>query len=59
MTTTPETEYQCPQCARWAEWTDGAMRSAGEPEDEFWCQTCGAETPLAACASRTPAGEVR
>ena len=42
--------YECPSCCRVAPWTDGRMRKAGDPEDEFWCQTCGAQTPLSACA---------
>ncbi|MGW0656457.1 hypothetical protein ACWD4T_48340 [Streptomyces umbrinus] len=42
--------YECPQCSRMAPWTDGRMRTCGDPEDEFWCQTCGAETPLSTCA---------
>lgn len=48
----PDTEYECPTCCRWAPWTDGSMRSAGDPVDEFWCQNCGQETLLSACASR-------
>ncbi|MFG3340559.1 DUF433 domain-containing protein [Glycomyces sp. NPDC048151] len=39
-------EYCCPQCDRWAEWTDGLQASDGEDLDEFWCQTCGAQTSL-------------
>ena len=31
--------YRCPRCSTVARWTD---------EDEFWCQTCGAETPMSA-----------
>lgn len=42
--------YRCPSCERVAPWTDGRLAAAGDPEDEFWCQTCGAETPLSACA---------
>lgn len=42
--------YECPQCCRAAPWTDGRMRKYGAPEDEFWCQTCGAATPLTAWA---------
>lgn len=44
-------EYQCPTCARWAPWTDGEL-AADCGEDWFWCQTCSAETPLSAMASR-------
>ena len=42
-------EYECPQCYRVAEWTDGQSVEAGDPVDEFWCQTCGAESPLGLC----------
>ncbi len=45
-------EYRCPTCDRWAPWTDGMSVEAGDEHDEFWCQTCGAETPLSACGSR-------
>ncbi|MFD9630077.1 hypothetical protein [Streptomyces violascens] len=41
--------YECPSCCRVAAWTDGRRTVAGDPEDEFWCQTCGAEAPLTAC----------
>lgn len=44
------TLYECPKCCRVAHWTDGRMRKHGAPVDEFWCQTCGAEAPVAACA---------
>lgn len=47
--------YRCPSCERVALWTDGRLAAAGDPEDEFWCQTCGAETPLSACAVVAPA----
>ncbi len=47
--------YRCPQCSTVARWTDGVIAGfdtamSGEPasEDEFWCQTCGAETPMSA-----------
>jgi predicted RNA-binding Zn-ribbon protein involved in translation (DUF1610 family) len=42
--------YECPQCCRVAPWTDGRSVKAGDEVDEYWCQTCGAEVPLAACA---------
>ncbi|MFI8191380.1 hypothetical protein ACIF8T_21595 [Streptomyces sp. NPDC085946] len=42
--------YECPQCCRVAPWTDGRSRAAGDEVDEFWCQTCGAEVPITACA---------
>jgi hypothetical protein len=42
-------EYECPECYRVAEWTDGQAVAAGDPVDEFWCQTCGAETLLELC----------
>lgn len=44
------TLYECPQCCRVAAWTNGRKKSAGDEVDEFWCQTCGAEVPLTACA---------
>lgn len=44
-------EYQCPNCNRWAIWTDGEMATVTEGPT-FWCQTCSAETPLAAMESR-------
>lgn len=46
------TLYECPQCCRIAPWTDGRKVSAGDEQDEFWCQTCGAEVPLTACTIR-------
>lgn len=42
--------YRCPVCEHAAPWTDGTIRAAGDPESEFWCQTCGAESPLSSCA---------
>jgi hypothetical protein len=42
--------YQCPQCsAPPAPWTDGTVKAEGDERDEFWCQTCGWETPLDEC----------
>jgi len=38
--------FRCPRCSTAAPWTDGRTREAGSDIDEFWCQTCGAETPL-------------
>lgn len=38
--------YECPVCYRWAPWTDGTVKAVGDERDEFWCQTCGEETPL-------------
>lgn len=46
-------EYECPRCCRWAKWTDGESIEAGDESDEFWCQTCGEETPLVNCSSRS------
>jgi hypothetical protein len=40
--------YECPVCCRIAPWTDGRSVQAGDECDEFWCQTCGTETPLEA-----------
>jgi len=42
--------YECPQCCRVAPWTDGRSIAAGDGVDEYWCQTCGAEVPVTACA---------
>lgn len=42
--------YECPQCSRAAQWTNGRSVKAGDDVDEFWCQTCGSEIPLATCA---------
>jgi DNA-directed RNA polymerase subunit RPC12/RpoP len=41
--------YRCPRCSRAAAWTDGTMVAAGDERDEYWCQTCGEETPLEDC----------
>lgn len=41
--------YRCPGCDHIAPWTDGTSRAAGDAADEFWCRTCGRETPLASC----------
>src|SRR5271165_7158895 len=38
--------FTCPKCARSARWTDGRSRWTGDEVNEFWCQTCGEETPL-------------
>jgi len=45
-------EYRCPQCSRWGKWTDGVEESDDDTPDEFWCQTCGAETPIERMDSR-------
>jgi hypothetical protein len=47
-----DTKYECPVCLTVAEWTDGTTVEAGQERDEFWCQTCGNETPLDQCAKR-------
>jgi hypothetical protein len=44
-----DVRYECPVCCRVAPWTDGRSVAAGDEADEFWCQTCGAESPLSAC----------
>lgn len=44
----PEPTYTCRNCGRAARWTDGQMKAAGDPVDEYWCQTCGEEQPLPA-----------
>lgn len=41
-----EATYTCLRCAHSAPWTDGQSRDAGDPVDEYWCQTCGYEQPL-------------
>jgi hypothetical protein len=51
-TTDWNTLYECPQCCRVAPWTDGRKVSAGDEQDEFWCQTCGAEVLITACTIR-------
>lgn len=48
----PTVEYCCPMCHRWAEWTDGLEDSDDGEPDEFWCQTCGAETLVSGMTSR-------
>lgn len=45
-------EYECPVCRRWGAWTDGRTIAAGDPRDEYWCQTCGEESPLADLRNR-------
>jgi DNA-directed RNA polymerase subunit RPC12/RpoP len=41
-----EPTYECPQCGTIAPWTDGIEGEGHGRPDEFWCQTCGAETLL-------------
>lgn len=41
--------FVCPMCQRAGEWTDGTVKKSGDQRDEYWCQTCGAQTPLAWC----------
>jgi hypothetical protein len=42
---------RCPRCARVSRWTDGT-------ETDFWCPTCGLETPADLCrVSPAAAGE--
>jgi hypothetical protein len=38
--------YTCQSCYRSGPWTDGQSAAAGDPVDEYWCQTCGEEQPL-------------
>lgn len=45
--------YGCPACGQSGAWTDGRAIRLGDDVDEYWCQTCGAETPMSAC---TPPG---
>src|SRR5690606_3134394 len=40
--------YGCSACGRSGAWTDGRAVRLGDDVDEYWCQTCGAETPLPA-----------
>lgn len=47
------TVYECPQCCRVSPWTNGRSVRAGDDVDEFWCPTCGTESPLVACAAIT------
>jgi predicted RNA-binding Zn-ribbon protein involved in translation (DUF1610 family) len=44
------TLYECPQCCRVAPWTDGRGVKHGDLLDEYWCQHCGVEVPVSACA---------
>jgi hypothetical protein len=46
--------YECPQCFLVRPWTDGQSKATGDETDEYWCQMCGAESPLSACR-RVPA----
>ncbi len=50
----PVVEYHCPECNRWSEWTDGIEGCDDDEDagDEFWCQTCGAQTPVDSMSSR-------
>lgn len=48
----PRYQYRCPNCGRWGEWTDGTSTDAGDEHDEYWCQICGAQTPLQQCEQR-------
>jgi hypothetical protein len=41
--------YRCPKCQRAARWTDGTVKAMGDERDEYWCQTCGEESPLEDC----------
>jgi predicted RNA-binding Zn-ribbon protein involved in translation (DUF1610 family) len=46
--------YRCPRCGQAAYWTDGTDTAAGDERDEYWCQTCGEETPLVDCEVVNP-----
>jgi predicted RNA-binding Zn-ribbon protein involved in translation (DUF1610 family) len=50
-------EYLCPRCENWGAWTDGQSRATGQEVDEYWCQKCGKESPLAACSKRLRSAE--
>lgn len=41
--------YVCPACFRAAPWADGMSKKSGDDRDEFWCPTCGTESPLQDC----------
>ncbi len=42
--------FECPVCYHTAPWTDGLIAGYDDaPFNEYWCQTCGKETELAAC----------
>jgi predicted RNA-binding Zn-ribbon protein involved in translation (DUF1610 family) len=41
--------FECPRCGRQGPWTNGRSVEAGDEVDEYWCQVCGAESPLSAC----------
>lgn len=56
MTESAEPEYECPTCFTIAPWTDGTVKAKGDERDEFWCQTCGFETPLEECRQVKAAG---
>jgi predicted RNA-binding Zn-ribbon protein involved in translation (DUF1610 family) len=47
-----EAEYHCPNCYRWAPWTDGVVDGDDEGVAEFWCQTCGCQTAVEDMESR-------
>jgi hypothetical protein len=50
--------YECPSCCRVAPWLNGRSTKAGDDADEFWCQTCGTESPISACGM-VAAGSLR
>jgi protein gp37 len=39
--------FECPRCSQRLPWTDGRDRRHGDEVDEYWCQHCGQESPLA------------
>lgn len=43
--------FECPKCRRWGPWTDGTAKELGDAHDEFWCQTCGAQSPVSECTA--------
>lgn len=45
-------EYRCPECDRWAPWTDGTAAADNHGLALFWCQTCSAEMPVESMDSR-------
>lgn len=45
-------EHRCPNCDRWALWTDGELAEDNDGVALFWCQNCSAEMRLDSMESR-------
>lgn len=41
--------YRCPRCSQTGEWANGTMVANGSERNEYWCETCGEESPLEDC----------